>query len=74
MLVYSSTQHPTEVQHVVAHMLGLHDNAVTVEVPPHGRRLRRQGEPGDAVGGARGAGGAEDRAALQDAGSTATTT
>ncbi len=32
MFVHSSTQHPTEVQHVVAHMLGLHDNAVTVEV------------------------------------------
>ena len=32
MLVHSSTQHPTEVQHVVAHMLGLNDNAVTVEV------------------------------------------
>jgi xanthine dehydrogenase large subunit len=32
MLVHSSTQHPTEVQHVVAHALGLHDNAVTVEV------------------------------------------
>ncbi len=32
MVVHSSTQHPTEVQHVVAHVLGLHDNAVTVEV------------------------------------------
>jgi xanthine dehydrogenase large subunit len=32
MLVHSSTQHPTEVQHIVGHMLGLHDNAVTVEV------------------------------------------
>ncbi len=32
MLVHSSTQHPTEVQHVVAHALKLHDNAVTVEV------------------------------------------
>ena len=32
MLVHSSTQHPTEVQHVVAHMLNLDDNAVTVEV------------------------------------------
>ena len=32
MLVHSSTQHPTEVQHVVAHTLGLDDNAVTVEV------------------------------------------
>ena len=32
MLVYSSTQHPTEVQHGVAHTLGLPANAVTVEV------------------------------------------
>ena len=30
--VYSSTQHPTEVQHGVAHLLGLPFNAVTVEV------------------------------------------
>ncbi|MBA3519214.1 MAG: molybdopterin-dependent oxidoreductase, partial [Rhizobiales bacterium] len=32
MLVHSSTQHPTEVQHNVAKVLGLPDNAVTVEV------------------------------------------
>ena len=32
MLVHSSTQHPTEVQHGVAHLLGLPFNAVTVEV------------------------------------------
>jgi len=32
MLVYSSTQHPTEVQHGVAHLLGLPFNQVTVEV------------------------------------------
>ena len=32
MLVQSSTQHPTEVQHGVAHLLGLPFNAVTVEV------------------------------------------
>ncbi|HZP18754.1 MAG TPA: xanthine dehydrogenase molybdopterin binding subunit [Bauldia sp.] len=31
MHIYSSTQHPTEVQHVVARTLALHDNAVTVE-------------------------------------------
>jgi xanthine dehydrogenase large subunit len=31
MLVYSSTQHPTEVQHKVAESLGLHANAVTVQ-------------------------------------------
>jgi len=32
MQVYSSTQHPTEVQHGVARVLGLPYNAVTVEV------------------------------------------
>lgn len=31
MLVHSSTQHPSEVQHVVAHALGLHSNGVTVQ-------------------------------------------
>ncbi|MCZ6590922.1 MAG: xanthine dehydrogenase molybdopterin binding subunit [Alphaproteobacteria bacterium] len=30
--VYSSTQHPSEVQHGVAHVLGVPTNAVTVEV------------------------------------------
>ena len=32
MTVYSSTQHPTEVQHGVSHVLGIAANAVTVEV------------------------------------------
>jgi xanthine dehydrogenase large subunit len=32
MLVHSSTQHPAEVQHTVAKVLALPDNAVTVEV------------------------------------------
>jgi xanthine dehydrogenase large subunit len=32
MLVYSSSQHPAEVQHLVAQALGKPDNAVTVEV------------------------------------------
>jgi xanthine dehydrogenase large subunit len=32
ILVHSSTQHPSEVQHVVAHVLGLDSNQVTVEV------------------------------------------
>ncbi|MDB5872989.1 MAG: xanthine dehydrogenase, molybdenum binding subunit apoprotein [Ramlibacter sp.] len=31
MWIYSSTQHPGEVQHWVAHALGLENNAVTVE-------------------------------------------
>jgi len=35
MLVHSSTQHPTEIQHVVAHALGLHSHDVTV----HCRRM-----------------------------------
>ena len=30
--VYSSTQHPTEIQHKVAHVLGVANHAVTVEV------------------------------------------
>ena len=32
MLIYSSTQHPSELQHLAAAALGLRDNAVTVEV------------------------------------------
>ncbi|WP_426112132.1 xanthine dehydrogenase molybdopterin binding subunit [Massilia sp. PWRC2] len=31
MLVLASTQHPSEMQHVVAHALGLHSNHITVE-------------------------------------------
>ena len=32
MTVFSSTQHPSEVQHMVAHVLGLPSHSVTVEV------------------------------------------
>jgi len=32
ILVYSSTQHPSELQHIIARLLGLPDAAVTVEV------------------------------------------
>jgi len=32
MHIHSSTQHPSEVQHIVAHMLGVRQTAVTVEV------------------------------------------
>ena len=49
MNVFSSTQHPSEVQHLVARMLGRPD-AMTVRVPAHGRRLWRQGKPGGAMG------------------------
>ena len=47
--VYSSTQHPSEVQHMVAHVLGVPSHAVTVEDAAHGRRLRRQGDAGQPV-------------------------
>ena len=32
VLVYSSTQHPSEVQHMVSHVLGVPSNAVTVNI------------------------------------------
>jgi xanthine dehydrogenase large subunit len=32
MTVYSSTQHPSEIQHMVAHVLGVPSHSVTVEV------------------------------------------
>ncbi len=32
MLIHSSTQHPTEIQHTVAKVLGVHDAAITAEV------------------------------------------
>lgn len=32
MHIHSSTQHPSEIQHIVAHMLGVRQTAVTVEV------------------------------------------
>jgi len=32
MHIHSSTQHPSEVQHIVAHMLGVRQTAITVEV------------------------------------------
>lgn len=51
MLIHSGTQHPTEVQHLVARLLGVDMNAVTVEVrrmaePSAARRARRPSSPG----------------------------
>ena len=51
MLVHSSTQHPTEIQHKVAEALGKPMHAVRVEIAAHGRRLWRQGKPGQCAGG-----------------------
>ena len=47
MHLWSSTQHPTEVQHGVAHLLGLPFQRGHRRSAAHGRRLRRQGEPGN---------------------------
>ncbi len=41
--LHSSTQHPTEMQHAVATMLGVTSNRVRGRGAAHGRRLRRQG-------------------------------
>ncbi len=41
MLVYSSTQHPSEIQHHVAHILGLRRQWRHGRDSTHGRRLRR---------------------------------
>ena len=41
-----STQHPGEVQHWVAHALGMSRTTRCGGVPAHGRRLRRQGNAG----------------------------
>ena len=50
MPVYSSTQHPTEVQHIVAHMLGLPATPVTVEVRRMGGGFGGKETPGGAMG------------------------
>ena len=74
MLVHSSTQHPTEVQHVVAHMLGLHDNAVTVEVRRMGGGFGGKESQATQWAALAALAACEDRPAVQAAASTATTT
>ena len=44
VFVQSSTQHPTETQEIVAHVLGLAQPRRHRAVPADGRRLRRQGD------------------------------
>ena len=74
MLVYSSTQHPTEVQHVVAHVLGLHDNAVTVEVRRMGGGFGGKESQATQWAALAALGGARRPAGRARCGSTATTT
>ena len=47
--VWSSTQHPSETQHIVSHVLGVPEPHGAGRGAPHGRRLRRQGNPGQRV-------------------------
>ena len=44
VFVQSSTQHPTETQEIVAHVLGAAQQRGDRAVPADGRRLRRQGD------------------------------
>ena len=44
--VQSSTQHPSETQEIVARVLGRAEAPGDRRVPAHGRRVRRQGSPG----------------------------
>ena len=74
MLVHSSTQHPSEVQHNVAKVLALADHAVTIEVRRMGGGFGGKETPALAVRGHRRARRAQDRPAGQAARSTATTT
>ena len=67
LLVYSSTQHPSELQHLIAHMLDVPAGGDHRRGAAHGRRLRRQGDPGRAMGGDRRARRDQDRPALQAA-------
>ena len=64
--IHTSTQHPSEIQHIVGHALGIASNAVTVDGQAHGRRLRRQGNPGQPVRGGGGFGGQEIGPRRQD--------
>ncbi len=74
MLVQCSTQHPSEVQHLVANVLALPDNAVTVEVRRMGGGFggkETQAAPFACIAALR---RREDRRARPSSGSIATTT
>ena len=63
LVVHSSTQHPTEVQHVCAQRAGLRLQPRDHGGAPPGRRLRRQGEQRLVGRGGRGARRRQDRQA-----------
>ena len=47
--VHCSTQHPSEAQHMVSHVLGVPSNAVVVNVRRMGGGFGRQGKPDEPV-------------------------
>ena len=72
--VYSSTQHPSEVQHMVAHVLGVPSNAVTIIVRRMGGGFGGKETQPQPVRGGRGGRGEEVAAGRSRSGPTATTT
>ena len=64
--VHASTQHPSEIQHMVAPRARRALQRRDGDRAPHGRRLRRQGDAGQPVRRGRGAGGQEARPGGQD--------
>ena len=73
-LVYSSTQHPGEVQHWVAHALGIDNHAVRVECRRMGGGFGGKETQAGPPGGLGGDCGAQAQAARSSCGWTATTT
>ena len=73
IIVHSSTQHPTEVQHVVARVLAIPDAYVTCETRRMGGGFGGKESQATQWAVDRGAGGAHARAVHASCGSTATT-
>ena len=72
--ILSSTQHPSEVQHLDRDLARAPQRRRDRRGPPDGRRLRRQGDPGRRLCRRLRAGRGEDRPARPRSAPTATTT
>ncbi len=66
MTIHTSTQHPSEMQHLVAAHAQRPGRRRHRRGAAHGRRIRRQGNAGRAMGGDRGARRTRHRQAVQD--------
>ncbi len=74
MIVHSSTQHPTEIQHKVAEALGTPMNAVRVEIRRMGGGFGGKESQGNALAVACAVAATTDRAGPARCAMTATTT